>query len=106
VTPCMDILWHMGFETAKDLYGRHDIIMSLASWFVFNHMPKDIATQSIFTWMERSGVPYDSRDTARVIEDAYQRKFRFHCDAHIPNQHCQTHCKLYDRKNNKGSSSY
>lgn len=106
VTPCMSTVWSDGYELNKERYGRHETVMSLAAWFVFNHMPKDVAMMAIHSWIERSNVPYDQSDTVRVINDAYAKKFFFGCSSHIPSQHCVESCKLYDRKNHTGRSGH
>jgi hypothetical protein len=106
VTPCMTQVWNDGYAVNKERYGRHETVMALASWFVFNHMPKDIAYQSILSWIEKANIPYDQPDTLKVIEDVYAGKYFFGCHANIPSKHCLTSCRLYDRKNNPSSSGY
>jgi hypothetical protein len=106
VTPCMTKLWELGFKHAKDTHGRHNTVLALASWMLFNNMPKDIAASSIIGWIEASGFTYDKRDTIRCINEAYARKVRFGCHSDILQPYCMTHCKLYDRKNATSSKIY
>jgi len=106
VTPCMTKLWQLGFEHAKNHHGRHNTVLALASWMVYNNMPKDIAELSIINWIEQTNIPYDRNDTIRSINEAYQRKVRFGCSSEILSTYCMSHCKLYDRKNNQSSKVY
>lgn len=103
MTPCMSKLWQLGFAHAKDNHGRHNTVLALAAWMLFNNMPQDIAELSIINWIERSKIAYDNPDTIRCIKEVYDHKVRFGCSSQILSTYCMSHCKLYDRKNNFGS---
>lgn len=106
VTPCMTKLWELGFMSAKQNHGRHATVLAMASWMLFNNMPKDVAQIAIINWIEASNLTYDKHDTLRCIDEAYARKVRFGCHSEILQTYCMNHCKLYDRKNTTSSKIY
>lgn len=106
MTPCMTKLWQLGFAHAKDHHGRHNTVLALAAWMLFNNMPQDIAELSIISWIEKSNIAYDQHDTFRCIKEVYDGKVRFGCSSQILSTYCMSHCKLYDRKNNTSSKVY
>jgi hypothetical protein len=103
MTPCMTKLWQLGFAHAKQEHGRHNTVLALAAWMLFNNMPKDVAEMSIINWIERSNITYDQHDTLRCIKEVYDGKVKFGCSSQILSTYCMSHCKLYERKNSFSS---
>lgn len=91
---CFHSLMSMG-QKAKDAYGRHETVMRLATFFVMQSMPYQVAFDAIHSWCNTNLGDYDVNDTTRCIKSIYNGEYRYGCKDHILSSHCNKNCKIY-----------
>jgi len=91
VVSCVQKMFHEGPQQGQ----RHKTVLRMASHFMRNGIPSDIAKAGILLWNNNM---LENEEIMRIVEQVYKNKYRYSCNDVMMKEYCSTRCMYYKRK--------